>query len=67
MLIFNVRNNCQYKEISIDGTDCRFTTGLLDDAEALDVAKALIRAAEELLPVEYAEQDKLLGEIREGL
>lgn len=67
MINLDVEKNSIYRELIIEGADSQMTSGLLDEKEALDIAKELIGAAEGLLPSDYNEQESALSLIRENL
>ncbi len=64
---FSVYHNNQYKELRFEDGSLNYSTGLLDENEALEMAKGLISIVEDLLPAQYEKQENLLYEIREDL
>jgi len=64
MIDINVKKNLSYKELIIQGFESEMSTGLLDEIEAAEVAKQLISAAEELLPLDYECEIQSLIQIR---
>lgn len=50
MLNLRVRTNGQYVELYVEIYTATFSTGLLDEVEAAEMASKLISAAEDLLP-----------------
>ena len=64
MIALSVKRNSNYKELEVNGADSSFSTGLLDEAESIDVAKQLISAAEDLLPSGYDDEDRELQAVR---
>ena len=67
MIDINIRRTSIYMEAEITFGGTVFCSGLLDEKEATEMAKAFISAAEDLLPVTYGEAVAELGDIREGL
>ena len=67
MTDFSVRRSAGYQDLIITAGDMTIHTGLLDDAESLQVAIQLISAAEDLLPVRYENRERELIAIREAL
>ncbi len=61
-----VSSNSIYKELTVEEPTMVITSGLLDEQEAIDLAKELISAAEDLLP-SYHEKISYLAQIREDL
>ena len=64
---FSVQRNSTYMELIIKTTNVNASSGLLDEKEAIDLAKELIYAAEQLLPAGTGDIEYRLCEAREDL
>jgi hypothetical protein len=62
-----VKNTSGYNAVSVEDGSMKIDLGLFDKDEALSLAKDLILAAEELLPLEYDFAERALQTVREAL
>ena len=61
------RRNSTYMELIATNGETKMSSGLLDEAESVDMARELISAAGELLPAGHGEAEHGLSEIQESL
>ena len=64
---FNVKSNQKYLELLIDSSNMNYSTGLMDENEAIELAVELIYTAECLLPYKFVEIERALEIAREKL
>ena len=64
---FDVKRNSIYLELTVKCDNVNASTGLLSEDEAINVAKELIFAAEQLLPASADKIQYQLASVTEGL